>query len=107
MIEKIRQIALDSETADSIINWDWDFFLEPYFDLLGPIFPAIAAIFLVGISFIWTRNMALPTVLMVLLGGGMVTYLPAAAQSVGLLLVFAGLVSAIWIAISGNGRRMR
>jgi len=102
----IEQIILESEAAEEIVNWEWDFFLDPYFELLGPIFPAIVAIFVISISFIWTRNMALPTVLMILLGGSMVTYLPAAAQTVGLLLVFAGVASAIWIAYSGNGRRL-
>lgn len=87
---------------DQLTNWDIGYFLEPFFAVLGPVFPAAIAVGVLGATYVYTRSVALPTVLAMLLGGGMIIYLPAEAQTAGQLLIIGGIALAIWVAYTGG-----
>lgn len=93
-----------SVDIDDIAEWDLDVWTDPFFEVLGPVFPLAVAIFVIGTTYIYTRSAAMPTVLAILLGGSMITLLPATAQNVGWLLVYGGIAAAIWMVFEGGGR---
>lgn len=93
-----------SDILDGIGTWDRDLWLEPFFEVMGPVFPLIIAVGLMGMLYIYTRSMAMPVVVAILIGGTFITTLPPAAQNVGILLVFAGIAGAVWMAYSDTGR---
>jgi len=95
-----------TDEFDQLVEWEFEFFTGEFMDLLGPVFPAAVAIWLMGVLYIYTRSMAMPTVISILLGGSMIAYMPAEAQNVGILLVFAGIASSIWMFFGGRRQRL-
>lgn len=81
---------------DDLVNFRLEFWSEPFVELLGPVWWATVAMFVLGVSYVYSRSIAMPTMLAILLGGSFITLLPATAQTVGLMLVTVGIASAIY-----------
>jgi len=97
---------IDEGVFEDLFGMEWDFFTDPFFQLLGPVFPAIVAITLLSMSYIYTGGLAVPTTLSIFIGGFMIMWLPAEAQMVGGLLVLFGIFVALYSAYSGGGVRV-
>ena len=95
----------DDIGLDQLLDWDLGYFTEPFFHLLGPVFPGAVAIGLMGVLYIYTGGLAMPTVVAMLIGSGIILYLPAEAQLIGQLLILAGISMAIYAAYDSSGGR--
>lgn len=86
---------------------DWfNAMVQPFLDLLGPIFPLATGLALAGILFIYSGSMALPIVTMIIIGGMLIPFLPPAAQSASLLLMLVGIAFALYSAWMSGGSRV-
>ena len=92
---------------DQLLEWDLGYFTDPFFQLLGPVFPAAVAICLMGVLYIYTGGLAMPTVVAMLIGSGIILHLPAEAQTVGQLLILAGISMALYAAYDSRGGGVR
>lgn len=81
---------------EDLLEFDLGFWTEPFVTMLGPVWWAAVAMFVLGVSYIYSRSIAQPTMLAILLGGSFITLLPGTAQTVGIMLVVAGIASAMY-----------
>lgn len=83
----------------------WDAVIGPYLDVMGPVFPAAVALGIMGMSYIYSGSMALPAILAILLSPFIIAYLPAEAQTAGILVILAGIALGLARAYLGGGPR--
>lgn len=77
---------------------EWfDVLTEPFFGLLGPLFPFLVGVCLMGMLYIFSGSLALPTVLAILLGGGLTLMMPPEAQLAAQLLILTGVATGLYM----------
>lgn len=93
--------------ADLWASGDWfDAVVQPFLDLLGPIFPLVVGLGVAGMLFVWSGSMALPIVVMILIGGLLIPVMPPEAQAVGGGLLLLGIALALYRAWMDGGTRL-
>ena len=97
---------IPDDAFDGLWDMEWSWFYDPFRELLGPVAPAIAAITILTMSYIYTGGIAVPTILSMLLGGAIIVYLPAQAQWMGGLLVLFGIFVGLYSMYIGNQGRL-
>lgn len=81
---------------------------RPYLGVLGPIAPVMLGMFVFGVTYIWSgQRLALPTTLLVVVGGFLLPFLPPAAATGAYVLILGGVGLALWSAWNGGGARPR
>lgn len=95
----------NTSTADwTSGNW-FEGVANPFLELLGPLFPLILGIGIAGMVMIWSGSMSLPVVLMILIGGMLIPFLPPEAQMGAQILLLAGIALALYNAWMHGGNR--
>lgn len=85
----------------------FDALLDPFFSLLGPLFPLLIGLVIMSMLYVYSGSLALPTVVGILIGGFALQLMPAPAQTVGQIIIFAGILIGIYVAFtdrSAGGR---
>ena len=101
------ELPSEAEGFESFVEGSYiEFMLTPYLETLGPLLAVILIAGMFAMLWLWSGDIALPTVVGILLSGLMVTVLPL--QFVGLiedLLIFVIAVAlfAVWWSRSGSG----
>lgn len=102
MIEVVATSAFDLLLQGRII----DAVVQVYMDALGPMAPAILVGAIAASLYIDAKSLVFIAVVAMLAGGLMVGYLPAPAQNVGRLVIFAGVVLAALRVYVSRGSRV-
>jgi len=99
----------DSPYDDPWLSGDWwKGFSLPFMDLMGPVVPAMLGIGIGGILYILTEGRAdLPSVVMILIGGFLMPFLPPAAKVGAFMSILFGASIAVFSLWNGGGARPR
>lgn len=83
-------------------NW-FDAVVMPFLDLMGPLFPLVTGLGIAGILFIYSGSAALPIVTLIIIGGMLIPFMPAEAQSAAVILLLLGIALALYKAWMNSG----
>ena len=97
--------TFDDEHFDGLLSWDFEWWIAPFMDVMGPVFPTFVALVLLTIVQIYSGT-AMTIVIAILIGGAFMTLMPPAAQTVGMLLIAGGTAAGIYVAFGGGGGRL-
>lgn len=99
----LLQLGDGASQWGDITQW-WDSLLDPFFGLLGPLFPMAVALILVTMAYVFTGSFALPAVFGIVIGGFIVTLLPAPAQVAAQLVIFAAFAIGVYLVFIDRGQ---
>jgi hypothetical protein len=108
LLDVVLQATPDPDKyADAWGDGSWfEALVEPFMDLLGPVFPLVVGLAIAGIMYVYSGGMALPVAVLILIGGMLMPFLPPAAQNAALLLIVGGIGLALFRAWMNSGGRL-
>lgn len=108
MTPRALAVVVLQSNQDKILDGDWlDGIISVFTDLMGGVWVAMVVLGMMGVLYISTKDIVLPAVVAMLVGGLVVGYGSPVLSSIGMLIMLLGAVLAagrMWLSGGDAGR---